>query len=356
MATRHVLKNKHGESFIMILSGKHIFTGEGEGRVEQTFPSPAVAAEHLERVTKLRKRDGFFVVEVTELAAEVAAKKVDPLDSVVSYDPDRGRSTVTFKGSKVPRNLSYEVVERLLSDSPRSVQILCDPASPGDAWSAAFSEKSLPSVESYIFDTHFQTVTRQARNAMGDLGQTLAAMPSAERAFITGDLKLTMSRHEQIQQLYLLGDPLKKVLIDGVARSQLPELETLCIRVCADAESEMEPQVIANALRVLTAPRLHTIYLEISGSVVPFLRKLTATPLQASWTTLCIDAQIGDEDAFLALLKERASLLRPLQELGLPLGDEISQGAQEAAQKLLPNLADRSDIGEMFLPSVYADW
>lgn len=356
MATTHVLENKRGDRFVMTLSGKHLFTGEGDGRIEQSFPSAAAATEHLERVVSLRRRDGYAVTEVRELAGEVVAKEADPLENVVKHDGERGRSAVTFRGAKVARGLCSKVVERLLGEAPSSVQLLCDHASPGDDFTAALRGKSLPSIEAFIFDTHFQPVTRQATNAFGDLAAVLGALPSATRVFVTGDVKLSRTKHDRVEELYLIGDPLKRATVESLGRCSFPALTTLGVRLRWDHEPDIDDRAVAAALRSLAAPGLVTLHVSSPGSATSLLRALTESPLPSSWSTLCIDGTIEDEDELLALLKERAPVLSALSALALSLGDAVSDEAGEKARRLVPGLAGRGEVSDPFLPATYTDW
>lgn len=356
MATTHVLENKRGDRFVMTLSGKHLFTGEGDGRIEQSFPSAAAATEHLDRVVSLRKRDGYAVTEVRELAGEVAAKEADPLENVVKHDVERGRSAVTFRGAKVPRGLCSKVVERLLGDAPTCVHLLCDHASPGDDFTAALRGKALPSIEAFIFDTHFQPATRQATNAFGDLAAVLGALPAATRVFVTGDVKLSRTKHDRVEELYLIGDPLKRATVEALGRCSFPALTTLGVRLRWDHEVDVDDRAVAATLRGLVAPGLATVHVSSPGSATSLLRALTESPLPSSWSTLGIDGTIEDEDALLALLEERAPVLRTLSELVLSLGDEVSDDAGEKARALVPRLVARHEMVDPFLPATYADW
>ena len=356
MATVHVLRNKLGDTLVFTIGGKTLVTGEGDRRVAQTFPSPAAAAEHLERVISLRKRDGFSVAEVRELAAAPPpAGEPDALAGIVKLDAERRRMRVVLRGAKVPRGLSALLVERIARDTPRSVQIVCDPAAPGKELAAALRAAPQPSVEAFIFDTESQTLARQAANAFGDLSDVLRALPSVERVFVTGDLSLSPVDHAKLGALYLLGDPLKQALFDGLARCRFPELATLALALCSDRGPGPDAAV-TGALQALDAPRLSTVQIDALADVTAALDALARGPLPPSWRVLCLGGLLDDEDALLATLKRRKKALSGLTSLGLPLEDCLTDDAIAKVKALMPNVVDSEELSEPLLPAIYEAW
>jgi hypothetical protein len=351
MATAHVLRDKRGNSIRLTISGKLVITGEGDDRIEQSFPSAADAAEHLERLIGIRRREGYAVAEVIELAGEVAA---DPLLGIVTLDAARGRMTVTFTEDKVPRGLCAQIVARVAADAPSTIQVICDPGSPGKEWAAAMTGKSLPSLTSFIFDTHFQTVSRQRSNAFGDLAVVLAALPAVERVFASGKLALSPTEHARLSDLHLLGDPLGRDVIEALGRSSFPALETLALDLCSD-RSPVAERAAPAALQSMKAPRLAEVHVSSLNDVTGFLRALTSGPLPPSWSELSLVGVVRDEDELIALLKERADVLRTLSALGLPLG-AIAEESVEEATALIPALVDEKELSELLLPVTYEDW
>ncbi len=354
MAKVHVLRGKRGDTLLLTLAGKVLVTGEGPDAVEQTFPSPSAAAEHLERVLGLRRREGYVVAEVREPPAEPASTS-DPLASVIAQDPARRRATVTFQGAAVAPGLCARVFERIEKDAPRCVQVICDPASPGPAFAAAFAGRPLPSVEAFVFDTHFQTVTRQRDNACGDLATLLAALPSVTRVFATGKIVLTGTSHERLRELYLLGDPITAAAVHGLEACRFPALETLGLQLYSDAGIGAQGGVAALLPR-LAAPLLRAVHVDAISDVTRFLKELTASPLPATWRTLRFRGQIDDEDELLAVLKLRGPRLGTVARLGLPLVDNLSEDAIAAARKLLRCVVDSGEVPEVLSPATYEDW
>jgi hypothetical protein len=264
--------------------------------------------------------------------------------------------TVTFNEDKVPRGLCAQIVARIAADAPSSVQFLCDPASPGKELAAAMTGKSLPSLTSFIFDTHFQTVARQHTNAFGDLAVVLAALPAVERVFASGKLALSPTSHERLSGLHLLGDPLKREVMEALGGSSFPALETLALSLSSESRPVAE-RAAPSALRSIKAPRLARVHVEGLSDVTAFLRALTNEPLPPSWSELYLAGFVPDEDKLIALLKERAGVLGSLSALWVPLEDEdAEEDADEEVTSLVPALVDETEFSELLLPVTYEDW
>ncbi|PCC73606.1 hypothetical protein SAMN02745121_07355 [Nannocystis exedens] len=354
MATLYILAHKLGGTCRLTLAGNRLETDEGGPRHVQTFPSEKEAKEHLERVISIHKRGGYVLAESQDLG-EVPLPDDDPLAGCVAWDAERRKMTVTFKGHEVPRGLCARLVERILERAPATIQMICDLASPGAAFTAALAGKALPSVTSLIFDTHFQTLTRQRENAIGDLAHVLAALPNIERVFASGALALSPTRHDKLRELYLLGDPLKPALVKALGASTFPALETLALDLCSDDGPGPDRATVA-ALRSLTAPALRTVHVSDIEDVRSFLAALAAKPLPASWSSLCLRGTLDDEDELLASLERLAPALQRLEELGLSMSHSLSQDAEPRAQKLVRAVVDSGKMPELCLPEVYLDW
>jgi len=350
MATVHILRGR--DTLKITLSGPRIITGEGDTAIVQAFASEEAARSHLEMVLSRRRRSGYSI-ETQELDEEPALP--DPLVGVVEYDATRRNMRVTFRGSEIPPGRCDAIVARAAEVKPLCLQILCDHASPGAGLSSALAGVRLPSVRSFIFDTYFQTVTRQAGNSPGDLAAVLEAMPALEAAFITGDVLLRPLVHATLRALFLMADPITPRSLAGLGGSHLPALTTLGIMLASDTEP-MEGEPVAAALLKLGAPKLSHLEVDGLADIVGFLKALSSKALPASWSTLRIDGGIADEDALLAVLGERKTKMAKLSTLALPLADEVSQDAAEQGAKLLPSLKDCDDVPTSLLPSTYDKW
>ena len=355
MATVYKLLGPGGHSLQIALAGERVITGEGEDRVVQEFPSAAAAAEHLERTLRLHRRAGYGLVAAEEVEDAVALAAPDPLGERAEWEPRRRRLQVVFDDPEGVAARCAAVAARVRDAGVRTLHLVCDPASPGEALADAAVGRPLAGLEALIFDTHFQTVTRQAENSIGDLGELLAALPDLRRLFATGDLILSPCRHERLRELYLLGDPLDEAALEGLGASSLPALEVLGIGLASDA-GPVDGGAALRALRSLRAPRLRAIEIDGVADLAGWIAALADAPLPGSWSSLVVSGSAGDEDALVAALTAAAPQLGGLEVLGLPLADELSTEAEAALRRLLPNLRDRDEVSQGLLPGVYSEW
>ena len=359
MATAYIIKHRY-DALRVILSGSKLITGVGEDAVVQSFASTRAAREHLDLVLSRRRREGYAIEEreLEDADEEILAHadvQPDPLAGCVAWDAEQRRLKITFKGQAVPAGRCEAVVERAVQQQPVSLQVICDLASPGAALSAALAQVPLASVHHFIFDTYFQTVTRQRSNSPGDLGELFTALPNLERAFLTGALVLTPVTVPQLRELYLLGDPLSPATLAALGACQFPALETLGIALCSDGGPAEELEA-ALALRRMAAPNLRSIDIHGVSDLVGFLDALTQSPLPPTWSSLRMDGRVHDEDALLALLGERARAMASLSHLGLPLGDELSLDGEARAKECIDVLADREELRDLVTPGAYDAW
>jgi hypothetical protein len=359
MATAFIIKHRY-DALRVILSGSKLITGVGENAVVQSFASTRAAREHLDLVLSRRRREGYAIEEqeLEDADEEILAHadvQPDPLAGCVSWDAEQRRLKIVFKGATVPAGRCEAIVERALQLQPVSLQVLCDHASPGAALSAALARTPLPSVHHFIFDTFFQTVTRQRNNSPGDLGELFAALPNLERAFFTGALMLQPVTVPQLRELYLLGDPLSPATLAALGACQFPALETLGMTLCSDGGPAEELEA-ALALRRMAAPNLRSIDVHGVSDLLGFLDALTQSPLPPTWSSLRMDGRVDDEDALLALLTERAGAMASLSHLGLPLGDELSLDGEAHAKACVEGLADREELRDLLTPGAYDTW
>lgn len=348
-ATRFILTipNREVASFIVIQAGNRIVTN----RTVQEFPSVAAATEHLERVISFRKKDG-YVLQSTEAVSE---DEIVPAlaDDKVEVKKENERIAITFH-EDASRDDCSKLIRQLESDAPRTVQLICDFTCPGVHWEKAIAGRRLCSVTSFIFDTHFQTQTRQRENSLGNIAVSLGSLPAVERVFATGKLSLTACKHEGLRELHLLGDPLSKASLKGLAESEFPQLERLVLSLASDAEP-VPCRYAISALLELQAPNLREVHIDSLDNVAATLAMLTKAGPPNSLKLLGLSGYV-DEDSLLATIRAGTSRLRQLQTLALPLGDELSSEGEETARELLANLCDTSEFRRLTLPDAYKDW
>lgn len=345
-----------GELLRLVRVDTALFTGEGEDAICQSFPDARAAQAHLEMVLVRHRRQGHRIGTRPLTAAELATLRPDgdapdELIDCLRWDHDQGRVHVHLR-SPAHVALCDEILIRAAEQHAGFMQLLCDPEIPGPSFSSALRRHPLPDLHTFAFDTHFQSVTRQRQNHCGPLDELLAGLPRLERLYATGDLELgAPCTHDELAELYLLGDPLRTTFLDQLARCHFPRLEVLGLKLRSDAPAPPSDALVA-ALHALDAPNLRIVELDGADDLVALLTALTARPLPPSWDTLRIHAPVPDEDALLALLAARAHVFATLLELGLP-EDQLSRPAAERAHELVPELCDPDDLPERIGPELY---
>ncbi|MCB9703358.1 MAG: hypothetical protein H6711_15815 [Myxococcales bacterium] len=353
MPTTVLLRDDMGRPWRVTLSGRQVITGEGKSQVIQDLRSAEQAREHFEGVLKRRRREGYSLIEVREIDAADPLLHPDPLADQANWSPEAGTLVIVFR-DVADQAFCKAVVARAVELQPRVLQLVCDPASPGEALADALLSATLPSLEALVFDTHFQTVTRQQRNLLGDLAEVFEAMPNLQRAFITGAVQLSPLVHRNLRELYLLGDPLADDTVAALGECKLPALERLAITLASDS-GPIDARALLRGLATLKAPPLQALEVEGVASVVDFLRRLPPG-LLADGAQLSVEGSIADEDELLAALREVRPNFARLGSVALPLADALSQGADEEARRLVPCLCDREEVESSLLPSTYLDW
>lgn len=312
--------------------------------ISQDFASIADAKEHLERVMNIRRREG-YVLSSTE---RVPTAELQRLEEEVEDENEwrvkiwrtGDRFTVTFKDDVTAEDCS-KLVSRLERASPRFFQILCEGGIPGSHWEKAIAGRSLPSIRSFVFDTHFLTTSQQRDNHIGDLAVTLAALPKVERVQASGKSTLSPCTHDTLVDLHLLGEPLPNAAWTGLAGCRFPALERLVLHP-GDRNAHAEDGAAAAVLG-LQAPNLRELHFDFLTDVDTLLERLLGAGLPASIRVLSVMGSL-DEDRLLALLQAHSSRLAQLEKLGLPLAEELTEDGEDAACQLLPNLRDTSEI------------
>lgn len=334
-------------AFVVLHLGKRLVTNS----TSQNFRSVAAAAEHLERVLDLRKKDGFTLQSTEHVSAEEieAAEAAEKLEVKKTGD----RMVVTFREAVSGTDCS-KLVRRLESEAPRFLQLSGDSASPESHWEKAIVGHQLSSVTAFVFDAPSQTQTRQGKNSIGDLSVTLDAMPSVQRVFVTGKLSLKACRHENLRELHLLGDPLPPASLKGLAGCEWPLLERLVISLAAEAGPSASRAAL-EALLGVRAPKLCEVHISGLADVAAALKWLTRADLPASLKILGLSGCL-DEERLIECLRANATRLGELQTLALPLGDELSSEGAKTARQLHSRLQDTSEFSDATLPAAYETW
>jgi hypothetical protein len=323
----------------------------------QKFPSHEEAKEHVERLIALRLREGGQLVatrEVEDQSTEGLLGGQAGVTVSVEFDHPRSRLTLKFKGD-FPTTISEEAWVKPLStqtlaqsrarmerDKPRCVHVFCDWATPGPQ----LAKMLYPGLEALIFDTPYETKARQSLNSVGDIAEILRACPKLQRAFITGCSAMNKTRHEQLRELYLLGEPLKFSVLTALAESEFPALETLAIDTGSDRDGACARLV--RTLRSIRAPRLAQVYI-LGVEMVEFLSSVGSAPLP--WRLFYCG--YGEDD--IEGLLETLDACPALRECGLTLDLDDIPFESEIAQ-VEEKGATFADVMWRFRSDVYQQW
>lgn len=358
--TKTTLKGPRGKPAFVILASGTSVTANGERR---DFASAVEAKRHVDQLVRAKLGEGYKLG-----AAEIVGDEPEPESEVPSHEEDdtpqveepavevrdqNGRFRITFEGERTDEAACTALATRIASEQPTSVHVFCELTSPGDAWATAFARARLPSVTAFIFDTAYETQTRQGENSIGDVRQTLDALPSLERLFATGDLAISKGTHAALRELFLLGDPLDGKFLRGLATWKLPALERLVLSLASDASPADEDAALA-AIVDLDAPKLSRVYVEAVDDVPRFLERIVASGRLAGWSELHLVGSVRDDDRLLAVVTAHVEMLRELRVLGLPL-DDVSSETEESLRGLCPSLVDASE-SDATLPDAYDSW
>jgi hypothetical protein len=356
-ATRYILARGPQDTLVLLHLGKRLVTSQPNDRDDgsslQTFPSVAAASEHLERVLMLRGKDGYVMQATEQVSADTFALAVWDSTSPFRLQRTNGRVVVCFRDRPHNERAWSALFSDLANEAPRSLELRCDPGSPGRQWQKAIVEHQLPSITGFIFDAASQTQTRQGKNSIGDLTATLGALPQVERVFATGALELSAVRHEHLRELHLLGDPLSASMLKQLAGCEFPALERLVLSLASDT-GPVNNRGALNAVLGLRAPRLRELHVDSLADVGAALDTLAGADLPAL-RVLGLSGRL-DEEELLRCIGARVARLRELEVVALPLGNEVSSTGDEAARALVPGLRDAMEFESLTLPATYADW
>jgi hypothetical protein len=319
----------------------------------QALPSREAAQDHLQRVLRLRRDEGYRVVESGEIADEEVEPIADPIRRFFRYEAARRRAHVDFVEGPISPEEIAAVVARLEAAAPACVDYLREDAEiPGGVFGAALAGKVLSSVNAFVLSS-YTPVSKRDGPPLDDLADFFAALPNLERVDATGRFTLREARHGALVELHVEGKPLFPGVIASLGDGSLPTLATLDVVLGEDHGLD---RATAAALRSVAAPRLRTVQVAGLADVTRFLAELTLRPLPASWATLHVRGSVGDEDELLALLQEHAPALGSVAMLGLPLADELSEDGIAKAKALLPQLTDVSERPDLWPPEASEAW
>jgi predicted DNA-binding WGR domain protein len=362
---RAILQNARGHTIILAQLGPHVITGEGPDRLVQTLGSSREAEEHFNRIKMVREKDGYETRRLEPVSNETVAPLTRPelagFEGKIDFND--GRLLISFGGdfdSEVQSAVCDALVEHIEQLAPRYAQLLCDTQSPKAGWERALDNKSLESVESFVFDTPYNTTERQSLNSIGSLDSVIRACPNLKKLFATGALDLNPVGHPKLESLYLLGEPLSPSLLEALGECCFSSLKRLALGLGYVGPSE--ETIIVSSLFSIEAPGLRELHIGggFKADASGFLAKLAAHKLPHQWNNLRIYEECSLADVKSILENHRESF-ESLETLGLVVWDEEDTGENEWAIQVGSRLLRVENIDEderrkQFLPGVYNTW
>jgi hypothetical protein len=195
----------------LTLTGATVVTDIGGGPQNtsiQALPSREAAQEHLERVLRLRREEGYRVVESGEIADDEVEPIPDPIGRFFRYEAARRRAKVNFEEGPISPEELAEVVVRIEAAAPACVYLLGEEGEiPGGLLGTVLAGKVLPSVKALVFSV-YADVKRNRPPPVDDLADFFAALPNLERADAAGRFALREARHGALVELRMEGEPL----------------------------------------------------------------------------------------------------------------------------------------------------
>lgn len=327
--------------------------------VPQTFASPELAKQHVDKLIRVRTSQGYTLADVELVNPPEAEPPPEPVHVAEEVDDiadveidDRGRLRITFEpeGSLTTKACAA-LFDRIARDAPSAIHVIGDIGRPGDAWAKGLAKKSLPSLRDLIFDTYFLTQSQQHEFSIGDLAATFAACPALERCFLTGTLSVRkQGTHTKLRELYLLAADMTPAFLLALATWEFPALERLVISLTTSVT--LRPGADTDVLRVLAAkwPALRRVHVDGLHDVTGALASV-----RDGWTEARLGGDIEDEDALVAAVERDATRLRRLDVLGLPLA-LISSSAADTLRALCPSVRDIDELPPLTAPATYHAW
>ncbi|HPH66220.1 MAG TPA: WGR domain-containing protein [Kofleriaceae bacterium] len=313
--------------------------------VVETFATPALAKQHVDKVVRVRLAQGYTLGAVT--VSEAPEKKVREPKHVergfgdvadVERNED-GWLRISFEPEcKLTKKACTAIVGEIAAQAPRTVHVQGDVELPGTAWAKGLTGKVLPSVRDFIFDIEFLSPGQQNSFSLGDLQATFDAMPALERCFLVGDLAIQADgTHAALRQLHLVGAPLKPEFLLGIASWKLPALELLALSLASDGEGADDA---ALAICASKRPALRALHLNGLTNVGAALDALLGAKGLHACVELRVEGRVDDDDDLFAVLERHSRRVGELKTLGLPLRGRTQAPRLKALGPMVRDLSE----------------
>jgi hypothetical protein len=268
---------------------------------------------------------------------------------IIETTNGRMRATFTAEGGSCE-----ELVTRIIAETPHRLDIVCEGAVPGTAFSDACKGKEL-GLEALVCDVAWRGRDVPEHGMLGELAHVLVAMPVLERAYITGPLSYGAIVHPALRELHLGSDRLDPDFAAALLSSQFPALERCALSFKRVSTAAL--LVVAKALVRVSAPALRDVHLAAlrgPDQIRDVVELLTERSKPTSWELLSFAGELADEDACAAIL----DVVHPPQGLriALRLSDMFSESFVATAKRRRW-LVDLRDTGwQPCDPRAYAEW
>jgi len=351
---RHPEKPSRYRLLRLTLTGATLATSVDESSPDlQTFPSRDAAREHLDRILRLRKDEGYRILDRSETGDDVEPV-IDPLAKICRLKWGQ-RAYLDFEQSPIEPEELVEVGVRLRAWAPALIEHIRNDDLPGGLLAQVLDGKPLPSVKSFIYGASI--IGRYYKRPLDELADLLALFPNLERVEASGPFLLRELRHATLQELHLDSHSQLPAVLAKLGAGSLPALTTLGIEIDPDVDEENDlDQLAGAAILSLDAPLLRAVHVAKAEDVTDLLDVLTERPVPASWTMLYLTGSVGDEDQLLSLLRERAPALASVALLGLPVTDDLSEDGVAEVRRLLPRVIDVCELPELWPSSSTNAW
>lgn len=222
-------------------------------------------------------------------------------------------------------------------------------------WCEALGRAGPESLERLVVDTYFESLTRQASTRCGDITPIFERQPNLVFAYIVGCADLSRLRHDRLEELALMADPMTPETIRAAVTAGCPRLRSLALGLSYERGTSPDADAaLLEAFGSATLPALEELTVSYPADPLRVLLGLLEAGVVGRLRTLVIDAyDFDDPDEAAARLRERADAFAALEGLLLPT-EGWMDGQLEELREVIPGLGDADDA-KAFDPDRY-DW
>jgi hypothetical protein len=286
--------------------------------------------------------------QATELSVDSITREGD----LVTVDAREGEATPEQALKALREALGSGCRRLVISDAQPYVEPWYQTVAP---WCEALATAGSEQLTSFVVDTYFQPLTRQASVYCGDLTAVFRSCPALRFAYVIGCASLEELAHPRLEDLTLMAEPMTVATLRAVLAGHLPNLARLALGLAYEQSpaSGVDAALLA-ALGTHGLPKLTELHIASPEDAGNLLDGLASSKLLSQLRVLSIQGDVfEDEDRGLAILEEHRAALSKLDRLYLPLEDVMGLGDDELAA-MIPGLRGTDELAA-FAPSRYRD-